>query len=304
MSDRPQLLPTLAAVLATVLGGSAIVATRLALGDGEPDALVFSVLRYVGASIVMVAIAFATLGRRFRIIGPGLVPVMALGVLQYALFGWLFTASSHYMPAARGGLIFATMPILTLGLSVLLGRERLTVAKTVGAALACGGVAFALGEGALVTGPEVWKGDLMMFGAALAGSTYNVLSGIYLRNMPALGMMAIQLPVGAAVLLAVFAVSGDLSELFALDAIEWGAAIYVATLGGAASFYLWIWALERIAPSRVAVTVTFNPVSATLLGALVLGEPLTWRMAVGLAGIVAGITIANWPARQPAPASG
>ncbi|HEX6978514.1 MAG TPA: DMT family transporter [Alphaproteobacteria bacterium] len=304
MSDHPQLLPTFASVLATVLGGSAIVATRLAVGDGQPDPLAFSVLRYVGASAVMIAIAFATLGRRFRIIGPGLVPIMGLGVLQFALFGWLFTASLRYVPSARGGLIFATMPILTLGMAVLLGRERLTAAKIVGAALACGGVAFALGEGALATGPEVWKGDAMMFGAALAGSTYNVLSGIYLRNMAALGMVAIQLPVGAVVLLAVLVASGDLSGLVALSATEWGAAIYVATLGGAASFYLWIWALERIAPSRVAVTVTFNPVSAALLGAFVLGEPLTWRMLAGLAGIVAGIAIANWPVRQPAPASG
>lgn len=65
-------------------------------------------------------------------------------------------------------------------------------------------------------------------------------------------------------------------------------------LGGAVSFFLWIWALEHTAPSRVALAVTLNPVSAAVLGALVLDEPVTWRLLVGLVGIVAALVLVNW----------
>ena len=66
------------------------------------------------------------------------------------------------------------------------------------------------------------------------------------------------------------------------------------SFGGAFTFFLWIWALEHTAPSRVALAVTFNPISATVLGALVLSEPITWRLMVGLAGIIASLVIVNW----------
>jgi drug/metabolite transporter (DMT)-like permease len=39
-----------------------------------------------------------------------------------------------------------------------------------------------------------------------------------------------------------------------------------------------------------------NPVAAVILGALILSEPVTWRLVAGLAAIIAGITLANGPA--------
>ena len=50
-----------------------------------------------------------------------------------------------------------------------------------------------------------------------------------------------------------------------------------------------------------AVTISFNPLAAAVLGALVLGEEITLRLMAGLAGVVAGIVIAYWPARLPEP---
>src|SRR5688572_30343912 len=105
MSDRPQLLPTLAAALACILGGSAIVATRVAVAEAEP--LAVALLRYAGAGLVMIAIAFAIRRPRVRATLAQWWPVLALGALQFGLFGWLFTASLQYVPAARAALVLA-----------------------------------------------------------------------------------------------------------------------------------------------------------------------------------------------------
>jgi drug/metabolite transporter (DMT)-like permease len=43
----------------------------------------------------------------------------------------------------------------------------------------------------------------------------------------------------------------------------------------------------------VAVSVTVNPVTASLVGAAFLGEALHWTTLVGLAGVLAGISIAT-----------
>jgi drug/metabolite transporter (DMT)-like permease len=82
--------------------------------------------------------------------------------------------------------------------------------------------------------------------------------------------------------------------------------LYLMTVGGIVPSLLWNWSLGRIAPSRAAITVTINPIFATLLGAVILAEPITTRLFIGLLGVVAGIVLANWPSRPlgPGPVSG
>ena len=68
---------------------------------------------------------------------------------------------------------------------------------------------------------------------------------------------------------------------------------FLGTLGGAVGFGLWTWALQRSTPSRVAVFLALNPITAIALGALLLGEPVTIRLLLGLAAVLAGIQLAS-----------
>lgn len=285
-------LAVLAAAFSATIGGSAVVATRLAVP--ESNALSVTFLRFLGASLVM--LAFTLPRTKIRIEWRDLPPVAALGLIQFALFAWLFSASLQYIPAARGALVLSTQPLLTLALAVLLKRERFTLAKAAGGVVALLGVAFALGDRVSVPGSDTVRGDLLMFGAAVTGSIYNVTSGFYLRKYPALVLCSVMLPIGALALLSAIVIGGDWSGFFSFSWQGWLAIAYLMTIGGAVTFFLWIWALEHTTPSRVAITVTMNPVAAVILGTFILSEPVTWRLLAGLAAIIAGITLANWNA--------
>jgi drug/metabolite transporter (DMT)-like permease len=285
-------LAVLAAALSAMIGGSAVVATRLAVP--ESNALTVTFLRFLGASLVM--LAFTLPRTRIRVEWRDLPPIAVLGLIQFALFAWFFSASLQFIPAARGALVLSTQPLLTLGLAVALKRERFTLAKAAGGIVALLGVAFALGDRVSVPGSDTMRGDLLMFGAAVTGSIYNVTSGYYLRKYPALVLCSVMLPIGALALLSAIAVGGDWSGFFSFSWRGWLAIAYLMTIGGAVTFFLWIWALEHTTPSRVAITVTMNPVAAVILGTFILSEPVTWRLLAGLAAIIAGITLANWNA--------
>ena len=56
---------------------------------------------------------------------------------------------------------------------------------------------------------------------------------------------------------------------------QWIAGIYLGVAGGALAFILWVLALERASPTRVANTMTVNPLAAGLLATQLVGEPIT-----------------------------
>ena len=56
-------------------------------------------------------------------------------------------------------------------------------------------------------------------------------------------------------------------------------------------------ALERATPTRVATTMTVNPIAAGLLATQLVGEPITPNLVLGLVAVFAGIWIATTEAK-------
>jgi drug/metabolite transporter (DMT)-like permease len=63
--------------------------------------------------------------------------------------------------------------------------------------------------------------------------------------------------------------------------------------GGALAFILWVLALEKATPTRVANTMTINPVAAALLATVLVSEPITLNLIVGMIAVFSGIWIAT-----------
>ena len=89
-----------------------------------------------------------------------------------------------------------------------------------------------------------------------------------------------------------FAVS-RLAVLQAFDTPQWIAALYLGVACGALAFILWVLALQRASPTRVANTMTVNPIAAGLLATQLVGEPITLNLVIGLIAVFAGIWIAT-----------
>jgi len=80
---------------------------------------------------------------------------------------------------------------------------------------------------------------------------------------------------------------------------QWIAGLYLGVAGGALAFILWVLALERASPTRVANTMTVNPVAAGLLATQLVGEPITPNLVLGLVAVFAGIWIATSEVKRP-----
>ncbi len=279
----------LAAVLSSALGGTSIGATRFLVAAIDP--LAIGSFRF-GIGFFLLLPAALVQGHRWppRDDWPA---VIGLGLLFFALFPILFNASLIFTTAARGALALSTLPLLTMVVGAALGSEPLTARKTAGVLVAIAGVSIALLMG-LATAPDgAWRGDLLMVGAALCMALYSIWSRPLIARSGPIPFTTLAMAAGAGLLIILARLNGSFAPVAAFGPPQWLAAFYLGALGSALTFYLWSFALERTTPTRVAISVTVNPVAAALVGATLLDEPLRWNLATGTVTVFVGIWIAT-----------
>jgi drug/metabolite transporter (DMT)-like permease len=284
-----ELVGVLAAILSSGLGGTSIAATRYLARVLDPLAL--GAFRFGIGFLFLLPIALLQRGRwpaRRDWAGTA-----GLGLLFFGAFPILFNASLACTTAARGALALSTLPLLTMLAGASLGVEPLSGRKTLGVLVAMSGVAVALFTGLSAAPPGAWRGDLLMVGAALCMALYNVWSKPLIQRSGPLPFTVMGMSVGAACLIIISGLRGGFDVVTGFGASQWLAIAYLGLFGSALTFFLWAFALGRTTPTRVAISVTVNPIAASVLGALLLGEPNRWSLLAGLATVFLGIWIAT-----------
>jgi drug/metabolite transporter (DMT)-like permease len=223
--------------------------------------------------------------------------VALLGICFFGMFFVLYNIAIGFTTAARASLALATLPLHTMVVGALLGIEPLTKRKTIGVCVAVFGVIAALASGLSAAPAGAWRGELIMTAAVLCMAFYNVWSRPFIRRSSALGFLTVGMGAGAAVLILVGSLTGSVAALSNLNTPQWIAGIYLGIGGGALAFILWVMALERATPTRVASTMTVNPIAAGLLATQLVGEPITLNLVLGLVAVFAGIWIATSEAK-------
>ena len=283
------------ALVSSCLGGSAAAITRYLAGNADPITL--AILRW-GIGFLCVLPATLLLGAKWpkRTDWPA---VAALGFAFFGVFFVFYNIAMTFTTAARASLALATLPLQTMVVGALLGIEPLTKRKTIGVCVAVLGVVAALASG-LAAAPEgAWRGELIMTGAVLCMAFYNVWSRPFIRRSSALGFLTVGMGTGAAALILVGLFTGSIAALNGFGTPQWIAGIYLGVAGGALAFILWVLALERASPTRVANTMTVNPIAAGLLATQLVGEPITPNLVIGLIAVFAGIWIATSEIKNP-----
>lgn len=283
-----EIVGTMAAVLSSAFGGTSIGATRYLAGAADP--WLIGVFRFGIGAVTTLALACLT-----REQWPPLrdyPAIVLLGLLFFGVFPVLFNASLADTTAARGALALSTLPLLTMAVAALFGIEPLGRRKATGVAVAVAGVAISLASDLAAAPAEAWRGDALMVAAALCMAVYTALSRPLVRRSDPLTFTSIGMIVGAVALTAGATIRGSFGAVASLSGTQWWALTYLGVVGGAVTFYLWSLALRFATPTRVAISVTVNPIVASLFGGFFLGEPLRPGLLVGMAAVAAGIWIA------------
>ena len=295
-------LALLAAAATGVQVGAAIVASRFAVAEVPP--LTLALLRYAIGFACLAPFAAPFLGSFWPVSSVGRPPgathsgvrdlavMAALGIGQFAILIALLNFGLQHIGAARAALIFSLLPLLTMVLAAALGRERVTVGLGAGVLLSIAGVALSLAPKLGTSQPGEWIGELAVLASAGVGALCSVLYRPYLRRYPTLPVSA--LAMGASVLfLALLALTEDWpARVTGLSGPAWSAVLFIGMSSGA-GYFAWLYALKHESPTRVTVFLALNPLTAALLGALFLAEPVQGWTVAAIACTGAGLWLAT-----------
>jgi drug/metabolite transporter (DMT)-like permease len=145
---------------------------------------------------------------------------------------------------------------------------------------------------------HAWYGNLLMVAAAICMAIYSALSVPIIRRVGALRFTTAAMGIGALELAALAFFLGNPKIVFQFGHSEWLSIAYLAIVGGALTSLLWVLALNRIAPTLVAISVTIHPITAAAFAAGFLGEPIEANILFGIAAVAIGIFLASKGRKQ------
>jgi drug/metabolite transporter (DMT)-like permease len=194
--------------------------------------------------------------------------------------------------AATGAILIATTPLWTLLISVATGKERLRPLALAGSLVAFAGVAVVVFLGRGEADFTVARKALVILIAPLCWALYSVYTRPFVHRHGGLLTTGITLSIGALTLLPLGIWWGT-EPLAAMQARHWAWLAFLAFISTILGYAMWNHALRHRTASQVAVYVYFNPVVATIVGVVFLGEHVTAWFLAGASLVLGGVILVN-----------
>ena len=279
---------------ANVVYATSYVAARVTLQNVPPALLAF--LRLAVAALLL-----ASLPRR----GPE-PPYSRADRRAVAWMGILGFAGAYvgsnwgiaHSTATNAALLITIEPLTMILLSPWYLGERLSRREAVGAALTIVGAVVLVVNGIPGLTADLvphWSGDLVLVLAGVAYASYSLLGRRVLQRHDPLGVTTRSLAWGAAALAPVAGLEWAAGARPIWTATAISGALYLAVVITALGYVVWNWALARVPAPRAAVFLNTQPIVGALLGAVLLGEPITAFTVLGGALVVTGLAVAFGP---------
>jgi len=231
--------------------------------------------------------------RMRRIALPGTLsawlPFVPMGLLNNALpFSLLFWGQTQ-IPSGLAAILNATTPLFTVLIAhCATADERLNAGRVAGLTFGLAGVVAMIGPDALHALGRNVAAQLACLAAAVSYG-FAAVYGRRFRGEPSLRVAAGQLTASSALLLPVALIVDRPWTVALPSATALLAVVALATLSTALAYVIFFRILSRAGATAISLVTFLIPVSAILLGTLILREQLAARHLVGMIAIALGL---------------
>ncbi|WP_316976648.1 DMT family transporter [Shumkonia mesophila] len=218
---------------------------------------------------------------------------LAMGFLNNFIPFTLIASGQTFIDSGLASIFNATTPLFGAILAFFLVRdENVTGKKLVGVVLGVAGVAVLFGIGsANPAGPDTLTGGAMVMLASLSYA----IAGLFWRRFPTIPppVAACGMQLASSLMCLPLAAYHDGARFLHLSAGGVASLLGIGVLCSAFGFILYFQVLRTAGAVNVLLVTLLIPVSASLLGALFLGEAITAVEIAGMAVIGLGLLVVD-----------
>ncbi len=274
-------------VLLIALWGSTWAAIKVGVEAVPP--FVFAFERAVAVSIVLIGLSLALrhpFPRDRRVIVSAIVVGIVNTGSSWAIIFW----SEQYVPSGLVSVFGASAPIWTALLAHYLIRgDRLSATKVVGLLLGLAGIGVLVGAPDTNGRPEAVTASVLLAVMPVTWAVGSILQARELRQGSPLPLVAIGTTAGSVFLMPFAAAQAGQAATWSVGAaLAFG---YLVVFGSCVGLVLQMWLTRRLRPTTMTLAQVVIPAQALLIGAVALGENITWRMVAGAALVVVAVAL-------------
>lgn len=272
-----------------VLWGASFVSIEVG-GPFFPPVL-FAALRFYVAGLAVLAYASATTARWRPRDRHEWLAVAVVGTLMIAGHHALLYVGIPYITGAIAAIVISFSPVLTAAFAAVLLDNQLTPIGILGFGFGLAGVVLISqpDPSNLFTANAVGVG--IVFVAVILWALGTVLTRAYRTDLPVQTLQGWAMTLGAVLLH-----GGALARGESLAAVEWTATAvwslaYLGLVAGALAFLIYFELLDRVGPTEINLIGYLEPVAATVISFLVLGQLIDSATAAGFLAIFLGFVL-------------
>jgi drug/metabolite transporter (DMT)-like permease len=205
--------------------------------------------------------------------------------------------------AVSAGVIMAAIPATVAILSRIFLREP--IAGRTWGAIGCAALGIGLLAGTRAPqdaagGELAWLGNLLVFGAVLCEAAYAVIGKALTGALGPKRITALINLWGFALVTPFGLYAAWRFHFAGVAPASWLLLVFYALAASVWTVWLWMTGLKVVPAAQAGVFTAMLPVSAALVGVLVLGEPLTGLQLAAFGAALAGVLLATAPSRRRA----
>ncbi len=283
----------LKAAFAVTVWGASFVATKIALRELSPVALVWA--RFAFGVLVLGVFVLAR-GQLRPVSRSDLAYFLLLGFLAITFHQWLQSNGLLTAQATTTGWIVATSPLFIAILGRLFLGEKLGFLGVLGILVAASGVLLIVAKGDPRAIAIRWggtPGDTLILISAANWAVVSVLSRAGLKRHPAALMMFYVMLLGWLLTTALFFAQSGFRGFGHLSITGWGALLFLGFFCSGVAYVFWYDALEKIPAWRVGAFLYLEPLITVAVAASVLGETVRGGTMIGGAITLSGLWLVN-----------
>jgi drug/metabolite transporter (DMT)-like permease len=226
-----------------------------------------------------------------RVTAHDLWTFLYLGFLGVTVNQICFTIGLRFTSVTHSAIIVGMGPIYALLLAVLFRLESATLRKVLGMTISLLGVILLATARDSTQHSPTLLGDFITFIGSLGFAFYAVLGKRVAGDYDALSMTTYNFLFGALFVLPI-AIHRAIAlgpHWLALPWPAWAALLYMALFSSSLAYLFYFWLLRYLEVTQLAAYNYLLPVSASLLGMVLLGERGSWPELLGGALALAGV---------------